>query len=378
MKKTSIFLITIFLINACKAKEEKPLQAPPIQSITIEKHTENSTLNDFLSMEHYVILSNKVALGHIKRTIIWDDRIYIMDSQSKIICFSITGEYLFQIFNIGRGPGEYMEIKNFTIDKKNKLINVYCNNSRKLLSYSSKNGKFKSEQQMRILPLSIACNDGYNYYYSPYRTVPDKDLQFTLLSSKTNKDISNRLFAYNSLSSFRFRSGLDFPFYYNQDEVYFKKRFEPIIYTLKNGKAIPKYEINMPNMTPLSFWERKPSRELISSHQGIRGINNVYKCNDYLYYHYRGEKRGGYVFYDVKKDKALYYSNEKPYTSSSELPIFTFIRGVYNHSFFCVIDAAVISRFSKDNPETMPNKLKELEVSNNPVIFFYKTKEYEN
>lgn len=376
MKK--IFILTLVLITACKAKEEKLLQNHSVHQIILEKHTKNRTLNDILSMEYYVVLSNKVVLGNIKKTIIWNDRIYIMDSQSKIVCFSITGKYLFQIFNKGRGPGEYMEIHNFAIDTKNEVVNVYCNSSQKLLSYSSKSGKFKTEQKMRMSPLSIACNNGYNYYYSPYRTVPDKDLQYTLLSSTANKDISERMFAYNSISSFRFRPGLDFPFYYNQGEVYFKKRFEPIIYTLKSGRALPKYKIVMPNMTPLSFWERKPSRDAISSHQGIRGINNVYECNNYLYYHYRGEKQSGYVFYDITKDVPLYYSYEKPYISTSELPIFTYIRGVYNQAFFCIIDAVVLSRFSKDNPETIPDKLKKIEASDNPVIFFYKPKAYEN
>lgn len=375
MKKI-LFLFAIVSLAACKEKVESP-QVHPAKSITIKKHSENNTLNDFLEMDSYVILSNEVTLGKIKRTIIWNDRIYILDSQSKIFCFSISGDYLFKISSIGRGPGEYMEIHNFSIDNKNGIINVYCNSSRKLISYSSRNGKFESEQKMRMSPLSIASNDGYNYFYSPYRTVPDKDLQYTLLSSKANQKLSERLFAYNSLSAFRYRSGLDFPFYYNQDELYFKKRFEPIIYTLKKGKAIPKYEIIMPNMTPLSFWEARPSRKLISSHQGTWGINNVYECCHYLYYLYSGEDGGSFIFYDIDKNNTLFYSQEKTYISSTELPIFSFINGVYNDSFFCVIDATLVSKFTREHPETMPNSLKGVEVSDNPVIFFYKPKSNE-
>ena len=206
----------------------------------------------------------------------------------------MSGEYSFQISSKGRGPGEYMEIHNFSIDKKNEVVNVYCNSSQKLISYSTKNGKFKSEQKMRMSPLSFANNEGYNYFYSPYRTVPDKDLQFTLLASKADQDISERLFSYNSLSTFRFRPGLDFPFYYNHDEVYFKKRFEPIIYTLKSGKVIPKYKINMPNMIPLNFWEKKPSRERIFSHQGIRGINNVCFYYSFTEYYFNCKKQALY------------------------------------------------------------------------------------
>lgn len=373
-----MFLFAIISLAACKEKGKLSPQIDPIKSICINKYSENNTLNDFLMMDSYVVLANKEVIGKVKRTIIINERIYILDSQSKIFCFSISGDYLFKISNKGRGPGEYMEIHNFSIDNKNELINVYCNSSRKLVSYSSKSGKFKSEQQMRMSPLSIACFDEYNYFYSPYRTVPDKDLQYTLLSSKANQELSERIFPYNSLSSFRYRPRLDFPFYYNQDELYFKNRFEPIIYTLRKGKAIPKYEIKMKNMTPLSFWEEKPSRKLISSQQGVWGINNVYECCHYLYYLYSGEGGGGFVFYDTEKNNTLFYSQEKTYISSTELPIFSFINGIYNDSFFCVIDATLVSRFIEEHPETMPKNLKSIEVSDNPIIFFYKPRTHEN
>jgi len=76
------------------------------------------------------------------KVLISDDKIFISDSQNSqmLFCFSISGKFLFNIDRLGRGPGEYGEITDFTLDKQNKKIIIADrdNNAVLLFDYSGK------------------------------------------------------------------------------------------------------------------------------------------------------------------------------------------------------------------------------------------------
>jgi hypothetical protein len=67
-------------------------------------------------------LSNDVPLGESERILIFDEKIYILDNEPKIVCFEMNGKVRFKIDSRGPGPKEYANIKDFGIDRKTKKL----------------------------------------------------------------------------------------------------------------------------------------------------------------------------------------------------------------------------------------------------------------
>ncbi len=70
---------------------------------------------DFISLE----TTDKALIGNISKLIVNGDNIFILDnSQAKtIFIFNTSGKFIRNIGKIGKGPGEYTNIEDFTIDK---------------------------------------------------------------------------------------------------------------------------------------------------------------------------------------------------------------------------------------------------------------------
>jgi hypothetical protein len=55
----------------------------------------------------------------------YEDKLFLLNqtnSGKNILCFNTCGQFLFNIDNTGRGPGEYNSLINFTIDRNNKRL----------------------------------------------------------------------------------------------------------------------------------------------------------------------------------------------------------------------------------------------------------------
>jgi len=72
---------------------------------------------------------------------IYKYKIYVADN-SMLLVFDMKGNFIMQIGRQGRGPGEYISIRNFTIDETAQYIYIYGGTTGNVLKYSL-DGKFK-------------------------------------------------------------------------------------------------------------------------------------------------------------------------------------------------------------------------------------------
>lgn len=92
----------------------------------------------------YILLDPKdVIIGKIDKIEFFEDRLFILDEKSAAIyIFNRTGQFIRKICNKGRGPGEYLYLNDFSIDRANGLIVVGANFK---IQYYDLDGNFISE-----------------------------------------------------------------------------------------------------------------------------------------------------------------------------------------------------------------------------------------
>ena len=123
-------------------------------------------------------------LGSISKLIKTKDRYYILDGKigRKVYVFDIKGNYLFSFGESGRGPQEYINPTDITIDEKEGAIYL-LDNGQKIIK-TDLNGKFILEKQApqeynRIQ--NIVAHDGFVYATSGQQYGTEK--QFQILQS---------------------------------------------------------------------------------------------------------------------------------------------------------------------------------------------------
>lgn len=87
------------------------------------KLNKSKTIDNNLKLCNYVILQNKL-LSNIQKIITHDNKIYILDlahgNLGQLVVFDNQGNYMYNVSQSGKGPGEYVELRDFTI--KNDTI----------------------------------------------------------------------------------------------------------------------------------------------------------------------------------------------------------------------------------------------------------------
>ncbi|MCD8179397.1 MAG: 6-bladed beta-propeller, partial [Tannerellaceae bacterium] len=128
-------------------------------------------LNHLIDSLRYIKLelTDESLIGEITKLEIFEDRIYILDYNTKaLFVFSIEGEYLFKIHQLGNGPGEYSQLDFFTLDRERRRIYLTDLMSYFIIEYDLK-GNYISQVKIPywnrgILPVS---DDTY-FIYSNY------------------------------------------------------------------------------------------------------------------------------------------------------------------------------------------------------------------
>ncbi|MDR1699907.1 MAG: 6-bladed beta-propeller [Lachnoclostridium sp.] len=99
----------------------------------------------------------EALLSEILAIDIHDDYIYVVDNfRTTVFVFSRNGEFLTKIGRQGRGPGEYVNILAFCIDRDNDEMLIATDRPNKLLYYSL-SGKFLGETKTDDLLFEITA-----------------------------------------------------------------------------------------------------------------------------------------------------------------------------------------------------------------------------
>ncbi|OJV31768.1 MAG: hypothetical protein BGO29_01235 [Bacteroidales bacterium 36-12] len=151
-------LLGMFVILlACNSNTNKPVN-PDKPVLTYQDGVYTIDLNQLTDVDtitiHYSSIVEKIEIialenqegalmGNINKMQISDDTIFILDTMiaKKILVFNMDGKYIQQIGKFGRGPGEYLQIMDFTVNEKDKQI-VVLDVGNKIHTYSIHTGEY--------------------------------------------------------------------------------------------------------------------------------------------------------------------------------------------------------------------------------------------
>lgn len=145
-----ILILLFFLSFSCDSDDS---------FVTYQNHSGNEThidVEEIPFQQKYVLDSlleiikvlklesgDDIFIGSYDKILLNDDVLCIMDNKitHSIFSFDQEGNFLFKISNLGEGPDEYLEIRDFTISNDSETLDLLDFGGRKILKYNKKNGE---------------------------------------------------------------------------------------------------------------------------------------------------------------------------------------------------------------------------------------------
>ena len=370
-------LFLFYLLFSCSNKNSHKTSVPfVIDNLTISDTT-FFAVNKLLKLDDFIVLDKSVPLANIERVIIAEDKIYIFDSEPKIVCYNFDGQIEYKIDRKGKGVGEFMKIVDFSIDKKKQLLKLYDSSLRKIFYYSLNTGKFQYSGKISLAPHAIATFKEYNYFYNPYDFNYPKKLEFhfSLMKSKTERNFSDSFFPHDPvLSKYLFGNGGEFPFFYGDDELLFINRFENMVFSIDDTGVYPFCEIKLPNAVSKSFLHSKPKPMDLINSKYSSGLTDIYRVNNILYFSFTNSGKSIFAFYDLLKKKVIYCGKRVWCEPIKELPVYYPIRGISGDRFVSLVSASTVVRNLTNNKSVFPQKLQNVKEIDNPIVVFFSIK----
>jgi len=100
-----------FLVTSC--------EDCPAVNIELDNLKDEIKLSGIIDSIKYVFLNtddNDLPVGEIHKIRFFEDKIFVSDYSNSVFCFDLEGKLIYHINEVGRGKGEYIGLKDFTID----------------------------------------------------------------------------------------------------------------------------------------------------------------------------------------------------------------------------------------------------------------------
>lgn len=282
-------------------------------------------LSEFCSNINYLPLeSNSTNLiGHINKVSFSKDKIYIFDSKTmRILIFNNKGKYFARTNSNGRGPGEYLNIADFSIDTRNNTIYIWDNGNHKVILLDQ-DGKFIRERHFKLHATNFSQFSENSFAYFTCNN-PNPDFfnreSYNIILTDSNNTFVNNFLPITDLEDLRFEESGSFIKY--QNGVNFTIPFDNTIYCVTENNCEAKYHVKfsnyeIPNQVFATYnkefkrGERNASTAFakfldeINSNKYAMGIHNIFESENFLLFQYNLTLDGTYTVFFDKKSKHL-------------------------------------------------------------------------
>jgi hypothetical protein len=382
MKNICIVLI-FFLLTSCigqKKEKKKSINSKPIVELNIsnELFDENKDYSSLVGSIEVIKLETNVnsLIGGIRKVVFQNNRFYILDGSQVLYLFNEIGNYLNKLDKRGKGPGEYLEIRDFFVDKDGSIKVLSYNTilkydstlkflEKKTISIKSSNGRLISA--IRFLP-----NDDFTFLYTGSfglrKIEPGKEKALYCINDKN--EIVDEYFPILSISTMGHEK-----FYRSNDTINFTNTFgNDTIYQINDNYLIPKVFINF-SENRITEKDMMGDRSILYNNVSQRGlcgnVMNVYENSDYLCFEFiKGNfPKEGVYNKKTKKIKVISIAKSLPFPK-------IVAEGLINDYFFTTIDPLLLSstddKYYSDFIKTFD--LSDLKETDNPIIVKFKFK----
>lgn len=383
MKNICIILFLFFITSCLEHKEEKNklINPQPIVKLDISNvlFNKNSDYSNFIGSVEVVKLETNAnsLIGNIRKIEFQNNKFYILDRSEVLFIFDETGNYLNKLNKKGKGPGEYLEMRDFFVKKDGsikiltygKVLTYYSN----LTFIDQRAINVRSDNGREINPISFLPNGDFTFLYTgsfgKKNIVPGQDNALYCINNK-NKIINECLPVFSMVTAGHQH------FYRSNDLVLYTNTFgNDTIYQIQENYLVPKVYINflMKKITEKDMMgNRGISYNTISENELCGNLIKVYENNDYLCFMFVKGKylKQGVFNKKTKEIKVLNVNHSLPFP-------YIKVEGLCNDSFFATINPYMLFQASSDkiiSDFISTFNLSDLKETDNPIIIKFKFK----
>lgn len=147
MNKTIILLLIALCFYSCARKENAGESQIHVDTIDLDNASlvDSLTYSEYFSSPQIIPLetNSNCIIQKIDRIDFFKSKIYILDTKSsRLMTFDTNGHYINDIGRQGNGNGEYLEISDFSIDRKNEVVYIWDEFTGNAVKYDLRSGKY--------------------------------------------------------------------------------------------------------------------------------------------------------------------------------------------------------------------------------------------
>jgi hypothetical protein len=241
-----ILLSGLFILFSCSVRENNHSNNHEITSVLFSD--ENTLLlNDSLSCEFIpleTLSDNSNLIGHILKAVISENRMFILDAvrTKSLQVYTLQGEYITRIGEIGNGPGEYILPHNFYINEDKRKVTIEDLAKNTLLVYDLDTYQYEYEKRIP-------------FNFMDYIETPEGFLWCDLNGFKKARDSYYIRMTDSILEDIKYIYPTDFRsayniklgdlFYHINGKIHFVHPLKPIVYELDSEDIHPIYELSL-------------------------------------------------------------------------------------------------------------------------------------
>lgn len=310
MKRTMCIAIGVLLFSAsCSESVKKEVVTAPVE-LKIEPEA-IQTAYDLNKFEFIPLEFNDLSLvGAIDKLIVEKDKIYILDKEiaKSVLCFSITGKFLFKINSIGDGEGKFS--KPFDLVLFNESLQILDKIQKKILVFDLE-GNYKhekpipfEEQVVNFFPL----NQDFTAFHMDGRSFGSEETDFIRVLG--NKDSTSTIQGVTDIGS---TDAYQIPIEFSKHdgEVSFLHAWTDTIYKISEEKIEPAYLLNFGANRLDEKVKKLPlmdMRKFIMENPYVFNAANLVENDKYLSFQWVWSEEG---FANSEEQKYVSYYNKR-------------------------------------------------------------------
>lgn len=401
MKKISIITIAfLFFITGCGENRNTNRLNNAIYEVDLDKLESNGIgkMSLFFKSVAPIFLetNDSCLIRQLDGIQVSGDYLFILDRKSRnLLSFNKNGRFAGKIGSMGRGPGEYGFISDFTVDSENNIIFIYDTNNFKIQSYDF-NGKFiKSipiDEQIHLKTAYLQYTDKGFFADYGFFGAPTEDDNPLLINLQTQSGKIEERFLSSSEDNMGFQLIVykDLGYFYcrNSENPCYSPLYSNIIYSLsdqlkpyfmlKSNRLLKKKDVKEFDSNN-DYFSKIPHLNKISSVQNFLEIGPYLVC-DYLEHHYKrtvifNRETQESNLYDILFDD-LFYNSPNQYVyhylgCADEKGIYAYTRLDDMPKLIEYFKNGSVGYAFDDEELVCINNLSD---DSNPVLFYYEIK----
>ncbi len=256
MKSTLTFIL-IFLLFACAT--DKSENSKGVRIIPVEDNIGNFAdilLSDLAKNIHYIPLetsSDCILSGDLSLRACGGNFI-LLDRGKKFMVFDREGKFVRSVGRTGKGPGEFLSARQFSVDREKCQIDICSIFDKKMISYSIE-GDFVGEFDLPYPTNYYAAEPGGGFHIASYRQNELDGKLFRFVHLDNTGEITYRHFEGPVELP---KSGVvlkEFEFYTDGNNVLVQNAFSDTAYAFRDGKWLPDLYVDLGKYGMPEGWE---------------------------------------------------------------------------------------------------------------------------